>query len=49
MKRKKYSSELKREAVELVRCSGANWQQTSQEIGVAPTCSVAGFERLIRA
>ena len=36
-KRKKYSSEFKREAVELARRSEASWRQIAQEIGVAPS------------
>lgn len=35
MKRKKYSLEFKREAVELVRRSGASCRQVALEIGVA--------------
>lgn len=45
MKRKKYSPEFKREAIELVRRSGASCRQVALEIGVARTCSHAGFER----
>jgi len=37
MKRKKYSPEFKREAIELVRCSGASCRQVALEIGVAPS------------
>lgn len=36
MKRKKYSPEFKREAIELVRRSGASCRQVALEIGVAP-------------
>ena len=36
MKRKKYSPEFKREAIELVRRSGASCRQVVLEIGVAP-------------
>ncbi|MGE8414944.1 MAG: IS3 family transposase [Pseudomonas sp.] len=36
MKRKKYSPEFKREAIELVRSSGASCRQVALEIGVAP-------------
>lgn len=36
MKRKKYSPELKREAIELVRRSGASCRQVALEIGVTP-------------
>jgi transposase len=35
--RKKYSSEFKREAVELARRSGTSCSQIAQEIGVAPS------------
>lgn len=35
-KRKKYSPEYKREAIELARRSGASCQQVALEIGVAP-------------
>lgn len=45
MKRKKYSPEFKREAIELVRRSGASCRQVALEIGVAPICSHAGCER----
>ncbi|EOD8830733.1 transposase [Pseudomonas aeruginosa] len=34
--RKRYSPEFKREAIELVRSSGASCRQVSLEIGVAP-------------
>ena len=34
MKRKKYSPEFKREAIELVRRSGASCRQVALEIGV---------------
>ncbi len=44
-KRKKYSPEFKREAVELARRSGASCRQIAQEIGVAPSLLIAGFER----
>lgn len=36
MKRKKYSPEFKREAIELVRRSGASCRPVALEIGVAP-------------
>lgn len=36
MKGKKYSPEFKREAIELVRRSGASCRQVALEIGVAP-------------
>jgi len=36
-KRKKYSPEFKREAVELARRSGTSCRQIAQEIGVAPS------------
>ena len=36
MKRKKYSPEFKREAIELVRRSGTSYRQVALEIGVAP-------------
>lgn len=36
MKRKKYSPEFKREAIELVRRLGASCRQVALEIGVAP-------------
>ncbi len=36
MKRKRYSPEFKREAIELVRRSGASCRQVTLEIGVAP-------------
>lgn len=35
MKRKRYSPEFKREAIELVRCSGTSCRQVALEIGVA--------------
>jgi transposase len=37
MKRKKYSPEFKREAVELARCSETSCRQIAQEIGVSPS------------
>ncbi|EPW8907271.1 transposase, partial [Pseudomonas aeruginosa] len=37
MKRKKYSPEFKREAVELARRSETSCRQIAQEIGVAPS------------
>lgn len=36
-KRKQYSPEFKREAVELARRSGTSCRQIAQEIGVAPS------------
>lgn len=36
-KRKKYSSEFKREAIELVRRSGTSCRQIALEIGVGPS------------
>jgi len=36
MKRKRYSPEFKREAIELVRRSGTSYRQVALEIGVAP-------------
>lgn len=36
MKRKRYSPEFKREAIELVRRSGTSGRQVALEIGVAP-------------
>lgn len=35
-KRKKYSPEYKREAIELVRRSGTSYRQVALDIGVAP-------------
>ena len=43
MKRKKYSPEFKREAIELVRRSGASCRQVALEIGVAPNLLTRWF------
>ena len=48
MKRKKYSPEFKREAIDLVRRSGASCRQVALEKVWLPTCSPAGFGRRSR-
>ncbi|MBI7467481.1 transposase [Pseudomonas aeruginosa] len=44
-KRKRYSPEFKREAIELVRRSGASCRQVAWRLALLRTCSHAGFER----
>lgn len=44
MKRKKYSPEYKRQAIELVRRSGASCRLVTLRVVYLRTCSHAGFE-----